>query len=494
MLEAAFAGFQALLDPAVWMYVMAGVVIGSFFAAMPGVGGITALSILLPIAVSLEPYVGIGLLLSANAVSGTANAFPAVLMAVPGSAGAAPTILDGYAMSQKGQAARALGAAFTASALGGIIGGLLLIVSVPVMKPLVLSLGSPELFMLILWGLTLVGVLSSGDPIRGTLAALLGLLIATVGYDLKSGVPRFYFGQPYLYEGVSFAVIALGIFAVPEVMFLAMRRSAIAQTRRLGSGTMQGIRETFRHWWLVIRTSMIGGWMGFMPGVGSSTIGWVAYAHALQSEKNTESFGKGDIRGVIAAETGNNSQEGASLIPVVAFGIPGGAGYALHMVALIAWGFSPGPRMLTDELSIVYYQAWVVILAQVLASILCLLVAKWVAKVAFLPYTTVVPVIFGIAIIGAYASTYHVGDIVLLTVAAMIGVAMKALKWPRPPMILGLVLGAQAEQYLWLSVQRYYAGWLLRPGVILLMILIAVTAVYPLYKSVKQRKTEQVSA
>lgn len=491
MLEAAGQAFSMLLDPLVLGYVVAGVLIGSFFAALPGVSAIVPMSILIPFAVTLDAPAGIALLIGITGVGGTANTFPSVLIAVPGSGGSAATILDGYPMAQKGEAARAFGAAFTASAIGGYFGALALFVAIPVMRPLVLSLGSPELFMLILWGLSMVGVLSTGARVKGLLSAILGLMIAMVGHDLKSGVPRFVFGQAYLWEGTHIALIALGIFAIPEVAALATRRRSIAQRATMGSGLLEGVRDTFRHWFLMLRCSVLGTWIGFLPGLGGQVVDWVSYAHAKQTEKNTENFGKGDVRGVIAPESSNNAKEGGGLIPTLGFGIPGSAGYALVLTALISLGFSPGPRMIEHEVYVILFIVLVLIVATTLASLLCLGLARWVAKIAFLPYSTIVPMIVGFAVVAAFAASNHVGDLVVLTVASVVGSLMKHFGWPRPPLLLGVVLGAQAENYLWLASQRYFASWLLRPGVMVIFALLVATLVYPYYQERRNRRARQ---
>jgi len=228
-------------------------------------------------------------------------------------------------MAKNGEAARALSASFIASLLGGLLGALVLFASLPVLRPLVLSFSSPEFFILTLWGISMVGILSGNAPIKGILAGILGVLIATVGLDAKSGIERFSFNTPYFWEGIDLVLVALGIFGIPQVIDLAGRKGAIAK----GRGYLQGISDCFQHWWLLLRTSIIGAWVGFLRGLGRSVADWFAYAHAVQTEKNRENFGKGDVRGVIASEGSNNAKEGGDYIPTLAFGIPGGTSTAL---------------------------------------------------------------------------------------------------------------------------------------------------------------------
>lgn len=482
MVEAALTAVGQLLDVSVLLYVVLGVLIGSFFAALPGVGGVVPLAMILPFAITLDIPNAVALLIGISGVSNTANTFPSVLIAVPGSGGSQATIIDGYPMAQRGEAARAFGAAFTASAIGGLVGAFVLLAAIPVMKPLVLSLASPELFVLILWGLTMVGVLSTGAPLKGLLAAVMGLLISTIGHDIKSGVPRFVFGQDFLWEGVEFAILALGIFAIPEVVALAARRRSIAEAAPLGSGTWEGVKDAFRSWVLMLRCSVLGTWIGFIPGLGGSVVDWISYAHAAQTEKNAHTFGQGDVRGVIAPESSNNAKEGGSLIPTLGFGIPGSAGHAILLAAFIALGLSPGPRMLEQGLDTIFFIVAVLVIATILASMLCLALAGSVAKLTFLPYSTTVPLILGIAVLAAYAGSRSLASIGILAAVSVVGILMKWAGWARPPLILGAVLGSQAEGYLWLSMARYGWSWLLRPGVVALLVLLLATMLYPLYR------------
>ncbi len=467
-------GFLGIAQINVFPLMILGVLVGTLFAAVPGIGGLTATILLLPLAMSLEPYQCIALLLGIGAISQTANTYPSVLMAVPGSVGSMATIVDGYPMAQKGEAARAFGAAYTASAIGGIFGAIVLAASIPVIRPMVLALGSPEFFVLIVWGLSMIAVLSGKAPLKGFLAASVGLLLATIGMDPKSGVPRFVFDIPYLWDGIPLILVALGAFAIPEVIAMAVRGTSIAQTK-YGSGLTEGIKDAFRNWWLMLRCSAIGAWVGFIPGLGSSVADWFAYGHAVQTEKNKENFGKGDVRGVIAPESANNAKEGGGLIPTVAFGIPGSTSLAIVLIAFLAVGIQPGPQMLTSNLHLVFAMIWVLVLANLMATGLCLGMGKTVAKVSFLPYYTIVPMVLVMCVVAAVIANYNWLDLGTLLVLSVLGYFMKKYGWPRPPLLLGAVLGPKMEKFLWLSMARYYWTWLYRPGVIILFVLIIVT-------------------
>jgi TctA family transporter len=340
--EALFDAIGGIFQTKALLLMLGGVVVSSLFAALPGIGSLLFLSMTIPFAMSLEPYECIALLLGIATVSNTANTFSSVLIAVPGGAGSQATILDGYPMAQKGEANRAFGAAFTASALGALFGAIVFTATLPVMRPMVMGFGSPAFLMLVIWGLSAVAVLGGNQPLKGLMACVLGLAITTIGAEQRTGVERFVLEEgDYLSEGIHIIVVALGLFAVPELISLSVRRTSVSQTGELGSGLMQGVRDAFKNWWLVIRCSTIGVWIGVLPGLGSSVADWFAYAHAVQSEKNKENFGKGDVRGVIAPESSNNAKEGGALIPTTFFGIPGSTSFALILVAFIAVGELP---------------------------------------------------------------------------------------------------------------------------------------------------------
>jgi TctA family transporter len=317
MIEAALEGLYQVLTPNSLALMCLGVLLGSIVGFLPGIGGPSTLAIMLPFVMTMkDPYAVIALLVGFDAVGNTASAFTAVLISVPGGSGSQATVLDGYPLAKQGQAMRALSASFFASLVGGLIGPFVLLASLPFLRPLVLSFGSPEFFMLTLWGITMVGVLS-GNVRSKLLAGILGIFIA-VGADGRRA-SAFTFDTAYLIEGIDLVLVALGIFAVPECIDLAARKTKVAETQELGHGFWQGARDVFHHWWLTLRASAIGIWVGFLPGLGSSVADWFAYAHAVQTEKNKENFGKGDIRGVIAAESSNNSKEAGDYIPTLAF-------------------------------------------------------------------------------------------------------------------------------------------------------------------------------
>ncbi len=483
-------GISGMLHWKPLVIMLVAVVASSIFAAMPGVGSSTLLAMSIPFAMTLKPYECIALMLGITVISNTANTFPSVLIAVPGGSGSQATILDGHPMAKNGEARRAFGAAFGASLLGGLFGGLVFVAALPIVTPLVLVLGSPELLMLVLWGLSAVGILSGNTPIKGLMAAAFGLGVALIGTEARTGIDRFTLGGYYLWDGVHIALVGLGLFAIPELIDLSLRRTSISETGKLGTGLLQGVKDSFRHWWLVIRCGLVGVWVGILPGLGSSVADWFAYAHAAQTEKNTETFGKGDVRGVIAPEASNNAKEGGALIPTMFFGIPGSTSLALVLVAFTAVGIVPGEPMVSKTPHYIYAMIFILVVANIAATGLSLGLAGAFAKVSVLPFYIIVPMTLVFTIAAAYGVSFSYEDLATLVVFGFIGVFMRRYGWPRPPVLVAVVLGPQVQTYLWLSIDRYSWTWLTFPGVLVILAIIVLTIFYPLWAN---RKKEQVT-
>ncbi len=485
---AILAGLAGIMTPTNIVLLVAGTLACSIFAAMPGIGTLLLISMVLPYAMKLDPFACIALLISIGAVGGTANTFSSVLIAVPGSSGSQATILDGHPMAKNGEAPRAFGAAFTASAVGGLIGGTVFVLSLPVMKPLVFSLGSPEFMLLVLWGLSAVGVLSGNAPLKGLMAAALGLGISLIGTDARTGIERFTFDDFYLWDGIHLVLIAIGIFAVPELVDLSVRRTSVSETGRIGKGQWEGVKDVFRHKWLVLRSSILGVWVGMIPGLGSSVADWFAYAHAVQTEKNPEKFGTGDVRGVLAPESANNSKEGGDLIPTMLFGIPAGASMAIMLAAFLSVGIQPGERMLGEQLPYLYAMLWVLIIANLIATSMSMGFANAFAKLSLAPFYAIVPMTLVLCTVAAFSSNYSYADLLVLAIFSVIGVYMKRHGWPRPPLLVAVVLGPQLQNYLWLTVERYdFDEWATRPGVLVLLVVLILTICVPIIRNHRRK-------
>jgi putative tricarboxylic transport membrane protein len=474
MIEAALAALATLADPFRLGMMMLGVGIGIIVAMLPGLSGVVGLALALPFIYGMDPAAALAVLISMAAVMHTADSFPAVLIGTPGTAGSQATIMDGYPLAQRGEALRALSAGFAASLIGGLFGALVLFMIIPVARPLALAFGSPELFMLTLLGLTLVGVLSGRRPLRGVVLGVIGMFIGAIGVAPAAPVFRYTFGQPYLYDGLPIVAVTLGLFAFPEMVDLLRQKRSIAATGELGKGWLQGLQDVVRERWLVLRSATIGVCVGIIPGIGGAVVDWIAYGQAVQMAKDRQGFGKGDIRGVIAPEAANNAKEGGTLVPTLVFGIPGSATTAVLLGGLILIGLQPGPRMVTHNLDATLVIIWTLALANVVGALACLVLSRPIARLTLIPAPLLVPVLFAIMLLGAYQSTRHWGDLLLFLAMGVFGWILKQVDWPRVPVLIGYILALSAERYLWISVSRYGVEWLLRPGVIIIALLILV--------------------
>lgn len=472
--EMALSAIIMLVDPTNLLFLGLGVVIGLGLGVIPGLGGLVGLSFLLPFTFFMEPTTAIAFLMGLSSVAATSDTIPAVLFGVPGTVASAATTLDGYPMARRGEAGRALGAAFSASIIGGVFGALLLGISVPILKPVMMAIGTPELLAICVLGLSLVAVLSGGSLLKGLIGVCLGIILAAIGLD-SAGELRWAFDLLYLQDGLPLVPVVLGLFALPEIADLVIQRTTIQQNKDADMSTYsqwQGVKDTFKNWFLVLRCSSIGAGLGAIPGIGASILDWIAYGHAAQTEKGaSESFGKGDVRGVIASESSNNAKEGGALIPTIAFGVPGTASMAIILGALIIHGIVPGPDMLGVHLDITYTMVWSVALANILGGGLCFLFAKQFAKLATIRIGILAPIILAIIFLGAFQGTQSWGDIWVLLIFGIIGFAMKRMQWSRPPLILGFVLGALIERYLFISVAVFGWDWLFRPAVAIIFII-----------------------
>src|SRR5688572_27930258 len=473
-----------------------GIVLGFWVGLLPGLGGATTLALMLPFIYNMQPVEAFAFLLGMHAVCATTGDITSVLFGVPGEAASAATILDGHAMAKNGEAGRALGAVLASSLLGALVGAAALALAVPVVRPLVLTFGSPELFMLAIVGLAFIASLSSHGGrglVRGFLSGTLGLLIATIGQDPQAGVARYTFDTLYLWQGLDLVPILVGIFAIPEIIELAARGTSIAgslPSGRISRGAWEGVKDTFRHFWLTIRCSLIGTFIGIMPGLGGSVAQWMAYGHAAQSARTAEErkqFGQGDVRGVLGPGAANNSKEGGSLIPTIAFGVPGSTAMAILLGGFVLLGLVPGPDMLSKHLNVTYSMVWTIVLANVVTVVVCFVFLDQLARLTSVRGGILIPLILVLVFVGSYTSNNHYGDIVVTLLFGAIGYFMVLAGWPRAPFVLGLVLGKIAENYLYISVARYEAAWLTRPIVLVLIALAVAVICYPLIQSRRSR-------
>jgi TctA family transporter len=489
MLHSAASALLIILDPVRMLYLVAGVCMGLALGILPGIGGIAGLALLLPFTYNLDAPAAFALLLGMGSTTTTADPISAILFGAPGHAASAATTLDGYPMTRRGEAGRALGASYMSALIGGLFGAALMGVSLPLLRPIILFMGSPELLAIAVFGISMVSSLSGNAPLRGLAAACFGMMLAMIGTDPQSGTLRWTLDSLYLWEGLPIVPVTLGIFALPELCDLAIGRMAVVQEGKsidTKTGMLLGIKDCLTHWFLILRCSWIGAAIGAIPGIGVAVIDWIAYGHALRTEKGAaDTFGKGDVRGVIAAESSTNAREGGHLVPTVAFGVPSSAGMAILLGAFLIQGLVPGPDMLTKHLDITYSMVWSIAIANIVGSGLCFMFSGQLAKLATLRYTLIMPCVLSLIYIGAFEHSRNWGDLFSLLFFGVLGWAMKHFRWPRPPLVLGFILGSILERYLFISIERYGLAWMLRPVVVVMLAMSALSLLRPLLQDIR---------
>jgi TctA family transporter len=393
-------------------------------------------------------------------------------------------------MAKKGEAGRALGAALMSSLVGAVFGAFILALAIPIVSPLVLSIGSAEFFMLAMLGVTFVASLSGENVPKGLLAGGFGLVLAMVGLDPIESVPRFtlegILGQDnslFLWDGVSLIAVTIGLFAIPEIIDLAVQGTSIAHegTPSKLSGVMEGVKDTFRHWKLVLRCSGIGAYIGLIPGMGGGPAQWLAYAHAVQSSPDKQRFGKGAVEGVLGPGAANNSKEGGSLIPTLAFGVPGSVSMAILLGAFVIQGIVPGPDLLNPAkyLNLTFSFVWIIVITNVITVAICFLFLNQMAKVTFVKGTYLIPFLLFLVYLGGFAEKNSFGDMLLVIIFGAIGWLMLKFNWQRPPLLLGLVLGGIAENNFFIASRIYGYKWLWHPGVLVIASIILAGIAFP---------------
>ncbi|MEM9045187.1 MAG: tripartite tricarboxylate transporter permease [Pseudomonadota bacterium] len=463
-LPALSEAFGLILQPQQLLFLSIGVMLGLSVGVFPGLGGIAGLSLVLPFVYGMDPVSGLALMVGLVAVIPTSDTFASVLMGIPGSSASQATVLDGFPLAKRGQAVRALAAAFVSSLFGGLLGALVLTFFILIARPLVLAFKTPELLMVTILGLSMVGTLAGRIPLKGIAAAGLGLIVGTIGEAPAQGSARLSFEDwPYLYDGLRLVIVGLGIFAVPEIIALLRQDRSISREAKLGAGWFDGIQDWFKNIFLSIRCSVIGVIVGVIPGLGGSVVDWIAYGHTVQFAKDKSKFGSGDIRGVIGPESSNNAKEGGGLVPTLLFGIPGSGSMAVFIGGMILLGYEAGPQMITNDLGITYTIVWSLALANVLGAGLCIALSGGIAKLTTIRFTLLAPFLFMLIAFAAFQSRQSLGDLVALVAIGLLGIFMRRFDWSRPAFLIGFVLSSQAETYTY-QVARF-ADLKLRKGV-----------------------------
>lgn len=486
--------FSSFQDPRFLALVAAGTVGGLLVGALPGLSSTMATALLLPFTIYLQPVEAIALLAALYCAGTFGGSITAILINAPGAPPAAATAFDGYPMAKNGEAGRALGMAAVSSSIGGIFSLIVLIIAAPALARIAYSFGPPEYFALAVFGLSMLASISGEAAVKNLIGGAFGVLISTVGVDLTTGVERFTFGNPHLYEGIHFIPILIGLFALTEIFEQSRASTPNYECARLTAIKLPS-REDFRRVWATIaRSSNIGTFVGILPAEGSTVAAMVGYNEAKRWSKNRSNFGKGEIEGVAGPEAANNAATGGAMVPTLALGIPGSATAAVILGGLQMHGLRPGPYLFEEQPALLYSIFAAMLFANVLFLGLGLVGAKVFSRITLIPRQFLWPSVFILCLVGAYSLNSSMADVWLMIMAGVAGFFLKQRGYSPAPIIMGLVLGALLENSLAQSMiifDHSVAGFLRRPIAVLFFVLALVGISFPFIRRALSRRRQQ---
>ncbi|MFB6097026.1 MAG: tripartite tricarboxylate transporter permease [Haloferacaceae archaeon] len=467
--------------------------VGLFIGMLPGLGGTVVIALLIPLTFAMDPLVAFMILVAANGGTSQGGAITAILINTPGKAPNAATILDGYPLARQGRAGEAIGASATASAFGAILGIAVLVVMIPFMLQFVLMFSSAEIFWLGIWGLTLLAVVVSGDVASGLISGAFGLLFSMHGVHNATALARWTYGLSFMLDGFKLVPALIGLFAVAEMINLVSQGEQISMEEEESEegeileeelqGRFQGAKAVFVHWSIFLRSALIGTFIGAIPGVGGTAANYVAYFQAVQTSDNPETFGTGDIRGVIASEASNDAKEGGAYIPTLGFGVPGSSSMAVLFGAFLLHGITPGPLLMQNHLDVVGIVVLSALVSNVVSSIFGMATANQLTKLTQIDIMYLAPMVIGVAFFGSYALQNNVYNLAITAFFGVLGFVMIKINMSRVPMILGMVLGPIVETEFFRALQisgNDYAIFVNQPldWILILLILIGLFLPY----------------
>jgi putative tricarboxylic transport membrane protein len=460
MFEAFIQGLAQIFQPAVFTAMMFGIVISIVVGILPGLGGPAIIIMSLPFIIGRDPLMCLAFMTVLQCVNTTGGSITAILIGVPGESSNAADILDGFPMTRKGEGARAIGAALTSSMMGGTVSVMFAFLMIPLVMPLLMQLRSAELFATILLGMCFLSVLTQGAAIKGLISAGIGILLSCIGFQSKTGIERFTFGNPYLYDGIQVVVVLMGLLALPVLVELVSTGKSIDETGTetdmtftgTYKGLLRGAHDVVEHWWLWLRCTAIGYIVGVLPAGGSETAVWVSYAHAKQTSKHPETFGTGNVEGVIAPQSATNARSGGSMLTTLALGIPSSPSMVLILAAFVLLGIQPGPKMLTDHTSLSFALLSIIAISNIIAAVLCVVSLPVCIKITRISPVYLFCLILPLVCIGTYVYKGLFIDLIVMLGITVIGILLKAFKYSIPAMIFGFIMGRLFEYYLWQAI------------------------------------------
>ena len=500
------SGFSIVCTPKMLVMMLAAIILGVIFGALPGVSATMAVALGVPFTYSMPAVEGIAFLVAIYCASITGGGITAILFKIPGVPSSAPTTFDGYPMAQQGQAGKALGVSLVCSAIGGMFAALCMFLLSPQLTQAALSFGPSELFAITFMGLSILTCLDSENICRTIISGLLGIFLACFGIDPLLGVPRLTFGTSLLTSGIEMIPVMIGIFAVTEVLKQTNKPKKLVATEGAGGGSVSTSLPSFKEWWeikwIIVRCAIVGTIVGILPGAGATIASFLCYSMEVKMSKHPERFGTGYIGGIAASETANNAATGGAMVPLLSLGIPGGNAAAIMMSALTLKGVQMGPLLLVNQPDYLAATFASMAIANILMVFVSIAVAKVFAKILSIPYSILGPTIIMLATIGSYATKSAIVDVQLMAIAGIIGFVFAICKFNSAALILGLVLGTLCESNLRRAVtiangdtlMAEFIYLLKRPITGIIMLICVIMLLLPVIKPLISKKKDKTAA
>ena len=489
---------QNLFTVDVLIALLVGTILGMVIGALPGLSGTMAIALLLPITYSMKAAPAIIMLMAIYTSAMTGGSISAILLHTPGTPSNAATSIDGYPMTLQGRGNQALGLSMISSTFGGVFSAIALLLLAPPLAKVSLLFSEPENFLVAIFGLTVIGSLGGDDMVKGLLSGALGLLLAVIGMDNITGVIRYNFGIDRLYSGIQLVPAMIGLFSIPRVLdicaaYKTANQSLVMEENAKNRGKMFLKMSEYKHLTpIALFSSVIGVFVGILPGAGGAIGSWMAYDQVKKMSKRKEEFGHGSTEGLCAVETANNAVSGGAFIPLLTLAIPGSPAAAVCLGALMIQGLVPGNRLFTQQADITYTILFGFLIANILMGVFGLIFCRYAVNVTRIPNAILMPVVLTLCFIGAYAINASMFDVFMAIAFGVVGYLMEKSKIPAAPMILGLILGSSAESGLRLSmvmakgnVLAYYFS---RPVCLILMVIIALSVAAPIISNIRAKK------
>lgn len=459
-MDAFLGGMAILVDPYILGMIVAGTVLGVLVGALPGISGSTTTALLLPFTITMTPTAAIAFLGAIYCAANYGGSITAILVNTPGDPSASATAFDGYPMAQKGEAGRALGMSAFASTLGGIFSVFVLIVAAPLLSRVAYNFGPPEYFALAIFGLSMVAAIGGDFAVKNLISGAFGVLLATVGLDLTTGVERFTFGVYELSDGIGLVPVLIGVFAISELLLQATQLHVVATMLKLDAVRLPSLADFRKCAKSIALSSGLGTFIGILPALGATTAALVAYNETKRWSSHPEEFGKGAIEGVAGPEAANNAAVGGAMVPTLALGIPGSSTTAIILVGLIVQGVRPGPHLFNEQPQLLYAVFASMLAANLLYLAMGLFAAKLFARISLIPSAYLWPAVFVLSVIGAYGPNQSMIDVGIMLAAGVFGFIFRRFGFSPAPLIMGLVLGTMAEETLKQSLIIFDHDWL----------------------------------